>query len=353
MREALRRELPLQKRRRITWIVVGGVAVLLVLALVDALRSSEPEPRPPGAEGSPTTIRTIGTVAEASDADQEDVADASTTPAEGAPVKTKRASRPYLLDLRTGESTRLAKSLARGRDFAASPDGTRLAYVARGGGGNPQIFIARIDGTRVRQMTHEPRGAAWPAWSPDGRMIAYEDGSGGHRNLFVLERATGRSSLVTGESMGGGSQFTPDGSALVYTGGENAYPELRTVPVTGGKSTLVVDLDGGLEDSGDGSFSPDGSRVTFLGGGSPTPAGHCGPCRLVANSDGTDRRIVFGCYPSNPAGTWSPDGSRIVCRAGAAESSIVVVDMTSGSRSRIARGRSAVWVDDRTLLIEP
>lgn len=328
--------------------------MLLILALVDALRSSEPEPRSPGAEGSQTTIRAIGTVAEASDTDQGDVEDASTTPAEDAPATRRRASRPFLLDLRTGERTRLAKSLARGQNFAASPDGRSLAYVARAGEGSLQIFVARIDGTRVRQVTHEPRGAAWPAWSPDGRMIAYEDGMEGRRNLFVLDRATGRSSLVTGESIGGGSQFTPDGSALVYTGGENAYPELRTVPVTGGKSTLVVDLNGGLEDSGDGSFSPDGSRVTFLGGGSPTPAGHCGPCRLVANSDGTARRVVLGCFPSNPAGTWSPDGSRIVCMSGVAESSVVVVvDMTAGSTSRIARGRSAVWVDDRTLLIEP
>jgi hypothetical protein len=91
----------------------------------------------------------------------------------------------------------------------------------------------------------------------------------------------------------------------------------------------------------------------FLGSGFPTAAGYCGPCRLLVNSDGTNRRVLDGCYPSNPAGTWSPDGSRIVCQAGAGESNVVVVvDMTAGHHSRVAKGSGAIWVDNHTLLVE-
>jgi Tol biopolymer transport system component len=343
----------LQQRRRITWIVTGGVAVLVIVAGVDALRPSDTETRPPAAEGSQTEPRTIGTVEQASDTDQEEaVGDSSTTPVDGVPAPKARVSRPFLLDLRAGEKTRLAKSLARGRNFAASPGGRRLAYVKTGAEGSPQIFVARIDGTRVRQITHDRRGAGWPAWSPDGTMIAYEEhASPTPAKVFVLDLASGASTQVVERAWESGLQFTPDGSSLIYTGGSR-YPELRTVPIAGGRSTLVIDLDKGLADSGDGSFSPDGSRVTFLGSGFPTAAGHCGPCRLVANADGSQRRIVPGCYPSNPAGTWSPDGGRIVCLAGTGRG-VVVVDMTTEVAARITGGSGAVWVDDDTLLIEP
>jgi Tol biopolymer transport system component len=337
----------LQLRKGIT----GAVAVLVVVAVVDALRSSGADTRSPPAEAAPTETQAPGRGEAPPDSEQEDVA-AEATLVPGFPANGATGSRSFLLDLRTGETTPLAKSLARGRNFAASPDGRRIAFVARGDELTPQVFVGRMDGARLRQVTHGPRGAAWPAWSPDGARIAYEDWGKGRRNLFVLDLATGESRQVTDESLGGGSQFTPDGSALVYTGGDSSYPELRTVPIAGGKSTLVIELDEGLTDAGDGSLSPDGSLVTFLAGGQLLPeATHCGPCRIVANADGTDKRLVR-CYPSNPAGTWSPDGSRIVCQGGDRENRVVVVDMTTGHPFRVAKGSGAVWVDNHTLLVE-
>ena len=205
------------------------------------------------------------------------------------------SSRLFFLDIRTGEKTPLAKTLVvSGVNFAASRNGRMLAYAGIDDEGEPQIFIARIDGTRVRQMTRDPKGATWPAWSPDGTMIAYESGAGkgGFRNLFVLEVATSKFTQVTKGSHVGGLQFAPDGSSLVYTGGRWSAPELRIVPVAGGQSRLLIALDEGLEYTADGSLSPDGSLVTFLGGGSPTSEGHCGPCRLMANAEGSERRVV-------------------------------------------------------------
>lgn len=55
---------------------------------------------------------------------------------------------------------------------AWSPDGRQLAFV-RLVEGTPQIFIASLQGGEPRQLTHLRSGASGPVWSPDGRQIAF------------------------------------------------------------------------------------------------------------------------------------------------------------------------------------
>jgi Tol biopolymer transport system component len=98
-------------------------------------------------------------------------------------------------------------------------------------------------------------------------------------------------------------------------------------------------------------MSPDGSLVTFMAGGYPNSdeITHCGPCRFLANADGTDKRVITGWY-ATPAGTWSPDGTRIVL--GDDANTIRVIDVSSGEASRVAEGRAAIWIDEHTLLVD-
>lgn len=197
-----------------------------------------------------------------------------------------------MIDLNTGARTPLPEAIirslgetAKGRyaesQYAASPDGSLLAYVGTGDEGTPQIFHAGIDGTGVRQVTHDPTGAASPAWSPDGTTIAYVGGSRDPRDLFVLDVARGESTQIAdGVALPySGLQFTPDGSSLVYTGGSFSVPELRTVQVAGGQSTILFGRGrGGMADAGSGSLSPDGSLVTMMG----SEIGGPGAIRFVA-----------------------------------------------------------------------
>lgn len=275
----------------------------------------------------------------------------------------------YVIDLNTGVMTPLPDSILRtlGKvperswsQYVVSPDGTLIAYVGTGDDGTPQIFTAAIEGTAVRQMTRDAIDVNWPALSPDSRKIAYASGTSlGGAKLFVFDVVTGRSTQITEEiDFGGGLQFTPDGSALLYTGcigtcSIGHAEELRTVPVTGGSSTVLIgpggSARGDLTNVMSGALSPDGSHVTFIGSevGSPELG------RWVANVDGTQRRSLPGCVDSIPAGTWSPDGSRIVCLVGFRDRAIiVVVDVATGDFSEVAEGRTAIWLDDHTLLVE-
>jgi Tol biopolymer transport system component len=101
-----------------------------------------------------------------------------------------------------------------------------------------------------------------------------------------------------------------------------------------------------MADAGNGSLSPDGSLVTMMG----SEIGGPGALRFVANADGTElRHIPEG--GSNPAGTWSPDGDRIVC-TDYGRRHILVVDVATGKASRVAEGRAAIWLGGHTLLVE-
>ena len=277
----------------------------------------------------------------------------------------------YVIDLNTGELTPLPEAIIGSLDgplfvhqYAVSPDGSQLAYVGPNDEqGDGQIFIAGIDGTGVRQVTHVPRGAFSPAWSPDGRRIAYEGPYSGHvQGLYVLDVASGESTQVGGVSRAYvrasdqsllphqplEPQFTPDGSSLVYTGGSDDHPVIRTVSLAGGESTLLIGPGVGLRDAENGSLSPDGSLVTFLG----SQIGGPGPLRWVANTDGTQPRLLPDVYGipcrSTPTGTWSADGSRIVCSEA---SRVIVIDLAAGVATPVAVGRGAIWINDHTLLV--
>lgn len=261
----------------------------------------------------------------------------------------------YVIDLDTGEMTPLPEAFTRSKPeqgtlspsgYALSPDGSLLAYGRDGEEGANQIFIARIDGTEARQLTHDPMGAFEPAWSPDGTRIAYTGSAsgGGSRNLFVLDVASGESTQITEEGLVEGPQFTPDGSSVLYTRGTSRRPVLKTVPVTGGKSTPLFPLGAHLAGAENGALSPDGSLVTFL----EQEYGNVGGNRWVANADGTERRSLPGCVLT-PGGTWSPDGSRIVCSAAA---DVIVVDIATGGSTRAGAAGEAIWLDDHTLLVD-
>ena len=272
----------------------------------------------------------------------------------------------YIVDLNTGAMTPLPDAIIESSlgqtdeietpvpsrtHYAVSPDGAQLAYVGIGEEGVPQIFIAGIDGAGIRQLTNDPIGADWPAWSPDGTKIAYEGGSLPHLDLFVVDVATGESAQIADGVVlpGEGLQFTPDGSSLVYTGFLDGDAEMRMVPVAGGRSTILFGGGHrGVGHAGSGALSPDGSLVTFMGHLVSGP----GALRFVVNADGTDLRTIRG-RNSSPAGVWSPDGSRIVAlMPDSRHGGIIVIDVVTGDALLVAKGSEAIWFDDHTLLVE-
>jgi Tol biopolymer transport system component len=270
----------------------------------------------------------------------------------------------YLIDLNTAEMTQLPKSIV-GVGYTISPDGTMVAYTSQDDAGNPQVFIAGLDGTDVQQVTHDQRGAWSPDWSPDGAAVAYAgwqaSSEGDVSNIFVLDLATGETSQVTNEKpttescygpavgalcapLGAGyPQFSPDGASIVYGVHRVGENDVQTVPVTGGKSVLLV---GGKHDAILGTLSPDGSTLAASCWGLELTAGIC-----IAHADGTNLRVLVS--GALVGGKWSPDGTRIAyTNASATANKVFVVDVVTGETTFVAEGLASDWLDDHTLIIE-
>ncbi len=67
---------------------------------------------------------------------------------------------------------------------AWSPDGKKIAY-SRSDAGPFNIWVMNSDGSETRQLTFEGNSSS-PSWSPDGRHIVFASASGGKSALYIM-----------------------------------------------------------------------------------------------------------------------------------------------------------------------
>ncbi|HXO17272.1 MAG TPA: hypothetical protein VN909_03800, partial [Candidatus Dormibacteraeota bacterium] len=89
----------------------------------------------------------------------------------------KRSGTLVLVDLATGANRTLIGDRENVSDPAFSPDGSRLAFLARAGTGkdaHTQVFVMPLDGgDDAHAVTHSDSGVDEFVWRPDGRALAY------------------------------------------------------------------------------------------------------------------------------------------------------------------------------------
>jgi TolB protein len=99
-----------------------------------------------------------------------------------------------------------------------SPDGTRIAYRKVIGDMNSEVFVANADGTNVRNLTNHHSWEGWPAWSPDGRTIAFSANRNAAWQIFLMNPDGSNLRLLAAtEGRGTSPKWAPDGKAVFYT----------------------------------------------------------------------------------------------------------------------------------------
>lgn len=133
----------------------------------------------------------------------------------------------FLVDVATGKLTPVTRSTESWRGNytpAFSPDGRTIAFTRSTNAFNSDIFLVRVDGTGLRRLTrsngtHDVQGEeATPAFSPDGRTVAYLSNRDGNFELYAIgvgggaERRLTRTPKANEES----PRFSRDGRRLLY-----------------------------------------------------------------------------------------------------------------------------------------
>jgi TolB protein len=68
---------------------------------------------------------------------------------------------------------------------AWSPDGRKIAFVSDRNG-NSEVYVMNAKGNGQRNLTRNPAFDADPAWSPDGRKIAFASKRDGEYGIYVM-----------------------------------------------------------------------------------------------------------------------------------------------------------------------
>jgi Tol biopolymer transport system component/DNA-binding winged helix-turn-helix (wHTH) protein len=100
---------------------------------------------------------------------------------------------------------------------AWSPNGSRLALMARIPGQAWQISLINAGGGELKVVSHEPHNAADPTWSADGKFLAFGGSpdvmgkESGPHSIECLELATGKTSELPGSKGLFSPRWSPDG----------------------------------------------------------------------------------------------------------------------------------------------
>jgi len=178
---------------------------------------------------------------------------------------------------------------------------TKIAFISTGSG-KKEIYTCEFDGHNPQQLTHNNAITLFPAWSSDGKWMAYTSYKGDKPDLYIRNLMDNSEQTVARP----GNNITPDwvpgkfefAAALSFSGD----PEIYLLTGTG-KIIKRLTRKRGIDVSP--SWAPDGKRFAFVSNRSGSPQIY-----VKDVLSGEVRRLTYtGSYNTQPS--WSPRGDKI------------------------------------------
>ena len=216
-------------------------------------------------------------------------------------------------------------SVDEGTNFAAalSPDGTEIVIDIQG-----DLRILPAAGGTARALIELPDEARLPAWSPDGRWIAFQHFSAGQWRIFVVARdGTGLRQLTHGTADDREPVWGADGQSILFSSDRAGNFDIWKVGLNGGEPERITD-------SPADEYFPASSRGGTLAFVAANKAGK----DIVVREQGKDRILASSSNElTSPA--WNEAGDRLayVEYRGQAKgqhpgmSAVNIVDLSTGA----------------------
>lgn len=196
-------------------------------------------------------------------------------------------------------------SLARnmGRDMAFSPDGNRIAVFARRGPGRDLVLVDALKKGIERVIDLDVEQPYSPAWSPDGRVVAFSGFRDGQFDIFLHDIQAGTTRNLTNDATYDGSPtFLPDGSGLIISSVIGETTKLFRVDLA--DPSRRYQLTDGEGNDVDAVVTPQGDRVFFTS--DRTDAQNIFSLDLTNGRIVQHTNVITGCF--QPTVLAPPDG---------------------------------------------
>ncbi len=226
--------------------------------------------------------------------------------------------------------------LKRVGSIALSPDGALVAFVVREANWDEnafetEIWLADPASGETRQLTKAKKSSDAPAFSPDGRRLAFASDRGEKRQVYLIDPRGGEAEALTSAEEGiGAFAWSPDGTQVAFTAQDPKSDALKEREKKHGEYEVVDQdrrmthlhvielasrktrrLTEGAFTVGGFDWSPDGAEIAFDHRVSPDQGdGGSADISIVTVADMKLRPLVTQAGPdSGPV--FSPDGTRV------------------------------------------
>jgi len=198
---------------------------------------------------------------------------------------------------------------------ALSPQGDRVAFFWQAPEANKVGLYVAVVGSQSMVPLTTNGGDAWPAWSADGRYIAFERYAGREVSIFIVPALGGPERLLysgehspwTGPE---GLSFSPDGRFLAFGEwtAETQQSAIKLLALNGAGERTITSPPVGFRDAAP-TFSPSGDRIAFVRSTGPI---FVDEIFVLPVNGGVPAQITFDRHRMYSPPVWTKDGKELL-----------------------------------------